>query len=326
VAGASVWIDEFKKVHFENGNQDWNQLNLFVHVWKGLPDNVTTDKDGRFRLVGLGRSRMVRLCVTAPTMERVLTFAPTIPALYGKDDKATVEIVAGPTKVITGVVRAKDTGKPLAGVVVNGQEALDGFFWFDGVRTLTDENGRYRLVGLPKTAKYSLMAYPVDGEGYLSKLIELADNEGLKPITKDFELERAVILQLRLIDSETGRPVSGVVHYCPTYDNPRYEEARRSPERQVDRFHEPDSKGLFRFVVLPGPGIIGFMAGRNGEKLSYQSAELDPEDLKAHPLLNKLPQFAGGLGGTEGWHAYRIIDPKPSDKPLTLDISVRPKH
>jgi hypothetical protein len=94
----------------------------------------------------------------------------------------------------------------------------------------------------------------------------------------------------------------------------------------VDRVYEPDPKGSFRIIVIPGPTIIGFMADRKGEKLSYHPAELDPGDLKAHPLLKKLPPFAGGLAGTEGWHAYRLIDAKPSDKPLTMDIPVHPKH
>src|SRR5207249_9156138 len=92
---------------------------LYQYVWRGLPENVTTDKDGRFRLTGLGRSRMARVCVSGPTIERVQQYVPTIPALYGSNAKnATVEIIAGPTKPITGVVRAKDTGKPLQGVLV----------------------------------------------------------------------------------------------------------------------------------------------------------------------------------------------------------------
>ncbi len=300
---------------------------LYQSVWKGLPDNVTTDKDGRFRLTALGRSRMVRLCISAPTIEQVRKYVPTIPGVYGSAaNSATVEIIAGPTKPITGVIRAKDTGKPLAGVVVRGQDASDDFVMLlnDDIRTVTDENGRYRLVGLPKAAKYSLMISPI--EGYLGKWLELADSEGLKPIVRNFDLERSVALQLRFIDKETGKPVLGEVHYCPCYDNPRYEEARTSPERRVYQYYKPHQKGVFSFVVVPGPSIIGFMAGLNGEKQPYLPAQLDPEDLKAHPLLQKRPPFAGGLAGTEYWHAYRIIDAQPTDKPLTLDIPIYPKH
>jgi hypothetical protein len=307
VVGAAVRVIEFRTLQM---------IELYQYHWKGLPENVTTDKEGRFRLTGLGRSRMVRLCLTGPTIEQIRKYVPTIPAVYGNDAKnANIEIIAGPTKPINGVVRAKDTGKPLAGVVVRGQNASDDFVMQlnNDVRTVTDDNGRYRLVGLPKTAKYVLMINPI--EGYLGKWLELAGTEGLKPIVKNFDLERAVALRLRFIDKETGKPVLGTVHYCPSYDNPRYEEARTSPVRKVDEWYEPDQNGLF-----------SFMARMNGEKLSYMPAKFNPEDLKAHPVLAKRPPFAGGLSNVEDWHAYQLIDAQPADKPLTLDIPVRPKH
>jgi len=192
------------------------------------------------------------------------------------------------------------------------------------VRTVTDDNGRYRLVGLPKTAKYVLIINPI--EGYLGKWLELAGTEGLKPIVKNFDLERGVALRLRFIDKETGKPVLGTVHYCPSYDNPRYEEARTSPVRKVDEWYEPDQNGLFSFIVVPGPSIVSFVARLKGEKLPYLPAEFNPEDLKAHPVLAKRPPFVGGLSNVEDWHAYRLIDAQPADKPLTLDIPVHPKH
>jgi protocatechuate 3,4-dioxygenase beta subunit len=321
VKGASVRIVEFRTLqHFE----------LYQYVWKGLPENVTTDKDGRFRLSGLGRSRMVRLSINEPTIERVLQYIPTVPGLYNSDGKsATVEIIAGPTKVITGVVRAKDTGKPLAGMRVHGQSSSDDFplLTQDGVRTVTDENGRYRLVGLPKTAKYLLRVFSDDSQStYLPKWLELAGTEGLKPIIKDFDLQRGAALRLRFIDNDTGKPVLGIVHYCPCYDNPRYEEARTGSDRRVHRIYQPDHNGLFNFLVVPGPSVIVFTAGLPREDVPYLPAELDPEDLKAHPLLTKRPPFAGGLADSGCGHAYRIIDAQPSDQPLTLDIRVRPKH
>lgn len=320
VAGAAVRITEFRTLQ-------WSEL--FQYAWRGLPENVMTDKDGRFRLTGIGRSRMVRLRISAPTIEQILKYVPTIPGLYANDAKsAAVEIIAGPTKPITGVIRGRDKGKPLAGAAVHGQIWSDELIemYNDGVRTVTDENGRYRIVGLPKAAKYSLTIDAAENQRYLSKWLKLADTEGLKPIVKDFDLERAVALRLRFIDSETGKPALGTVHYCPTYDNPRYEEARTSPIRRVDQLYEPDQNGVFSFVVVPGPSIVLFTAGLKGGEPAYLPADLNPEDLKAHPLLNKRPPFAGGLGGIGYGHAYRIIDVQPADKPLTLDIPVHPKH
>jgi hypothetical protein len=64
-----------------------------------------------------------------------------------------LDVVVKPTKPIEGTIRAKDTRKPLAGVVVYGGEAwnLEGFR--REVRAITDTNGHYRLVGMPKAAR-----------------------------------------------------------------------------------------------------------------------------------------------------------------------------
>jgi len=269
---------------------------------------------------------MVRVCITGSTIEQIQQYIPTIPALYGtKAQSATVEIVAGPTKPISGVIRAKDTGKPLPGVLVHGQDRSDGFVMLhDGVRVVTDENGRYRLLGLPKTDKYWLEIHPIEGQSYLPRMVEVAGNEGLKPIPANFDLERGVALRLRFVDTETGKPVLGQVEYYACFDNPRYEATRKD----LGNHHRfwPNKDGVYNFVVVPGPGIIGFWAGLNGEKLYYLTVKLKPEDVKAHPGAEKRPIFFGGFVGVESFHAYRLIDAQPSDRPLTLDIPVYPKH
>ena len=60
--------------------------------------------------------------------------------------------VAAPTKPIIGVVRDKDTKKPLARVTVRSQALLSGphsYLVFDRARTTTDSQGRFRLTGMP---------------------------------------------------------------------------------------------------------------------------------------------------------------------------------
>src|SRR5262249_4065301 len=139
---------------------------------------------------------------------------------------ATVEVVAGPTKPIEGTVRAKDTGKPLAGVMVYGAAwnvPARPAAW--GPYAVTDDQGRYRILGLPKAGQYELLAVPDEGQGYLMIAQKVADSEGLKPLTLDFNLRRGVPVRLRLIDKETGQLVPGIICYEPTQDNPYRPEA-----------------------------------------------------------------------------------------------------
>src|SRR5207248_11498297 len=60
---------------------------------------------------------------------------------------------AAPTKPIVGVVRDKDTKKPLAGVTIRSHALTispSSYREFDLVRTTTDAQGRYRLTGMPQ--------------------------------------------------------------------------------------------------------------------------------------------------------------------------------
>src|SRR5262249_26503962 len=145
VAGARIGVERVATAGQDEHHSLWQP------VWLGLPKEVGTDKDGRFSLSSVGRDRTVVLHINGPTIEHKIVSVSTQAVVEGKKvEKVPVEVVAGPTKPIVGTVRARDTGKPLPGVVVYGQE--EGFH--RSVRAVTDAQGRYRLVGLPKMGQY----------------------------------------------------------------------------------------------------------------------------------------------------------------------------
>lgn len=294
-----------------------------VGSWSCLLDTVTTDKEGRFRLTGVGRDVEMELRVSAASIETQWIKVKT-PA---KGPIATVEVLAAPTKPVEGTIRGRDSGKPLAGVEVLAVPiGFDIFFdHLHTLRTVTDERGHYRLVGLPKTGLYKLTVVPPAEQGYVIAVKQAADSEGLKPIRLDFDLRRGVIVRLRLIDKETGRPVRGDARYSPLIDNPHWIEAckpddpNRLPPRILNYYHETERDNFIQFVVYPGPGVIYAHAGWWG---LYLTARLDPEDeknghfpgLKNDPINGFLPLFSG----------YHRIDPKPTDRLLEFDIVLDP--
>jgi hypothetical protein len=121
--------------------------------WKGpfpeQPPSATTDSDGRFRLSGLGRDRIVTLTLDGPAIQHTPLTAAVRPSTelpkswWGNG--ATFEYKASPSQSIRGVVRDKATGRPVAGVRMCTAPSLPPAF--------TDDNGRFEILGCPKIAQ-----------------------------------------------------------------------------------------------------------------------------------------------------------------------------
>jgi RNA polymerase sigma factor (sigma-70 family) len=288
---------------------------LWQSSWAGLTGDLTTDREGRFSLTGVGRGREVLLSIEGPGIEHKLVEVKTPAADRGSTPGPEVEIVAGPTKSVEGTIVAKGTGKPLAGIVVYGDEEAH----HRRVRTVTDERGRYRLIGLPKAEAYRLSVYPPVDTGYLGTSQAVVGSEGLRPVTADIELRRGVEVRCRLIDKVTREPVRGELRYTPLTTNPFYGEAELSPglipSREFGRHRVPDPDGIFRFMTYPGPGLlVVILQGNMGR---YLPDRIDPADL-AKTQGDHHMEFAKLFG------IYRLIDPKEGDKPLVVDIEVDP--
>jgi RNA polymerase sigma factor (sigma-70 family) len=301
VAGAAV-----RPVRVTRGNDTHNSL--WQTGWAGLAGDVTTDREGRFTVTGVGRERNALVEIDGPGIEHKLVGVRT-------EAGPPVEVVVGPAKPIEGTVRDRDTGKPVPGVVIYGEEAAH----HRRVRAVTDEQGRYRLAGLAKAGSYQITAYPPVAQRYLGALRRVADTEALLPIAADVELRRGVEVRCRLIDRKTRKPVEGVLQYTPLKTNPHYSEAEWQtglvPTREFERIHVPDPDGVFHLVVYPGPGLL--LSNLQANSSRYLPARRDPAD----------EETAGGdphLGWVKFTGGYRVINPRPTDKPLLLDIELDP--
>ena len=140
VSGVSVWVQEMHD----------SQRITRSPSWKGLSTDLKTDNDGRFVLRGIGRDRSVTLHIGGPTVAHQMLEVSTQKVVGGKPiDHKDVEIVAGPSKPIHGVVRAADSGQPVPGVWIYGDEIND--VNIRGIRAKSDAQGRFHLEAMPKT-------------------------------------------------------------------------------------------------------------------------------------------------------------------------------
>lgn len=311
-------------------------------VIPGQPAFVLTDADGRFKLSGIGRDRIIDLNVEGPTIQHA-----TIQAMTRAGDKvssrpgafggvtiypATFEHFIPPGRALTGVVRDRKTKMPLAGVTVGGTET--------NARTKTDEQGRYTLTGFPKSKSYGLMVLAGQKPPYFVTCMSVSDTAGLQPIEADVECRQGILLRLKLIDRETGRPVRNAqAYYEPVYPNPN---TRDVPGYAPVHASGPYNSGILQddgsylLGVLPGPGAV-FVRTESGK---YQPACVDPNKffkvkamdsketgLRRYGDVNSIFTAVGeGMGATpqSQYSAIVLLDPAEDSGPITAEVVLEP--
>src|SRR5262249_33492210 len=153
--------------------------------------------------------------------------------------------------LVQGVATTADTGRPLAGILVevtpmqrHGGRSLT---------TRTDDQGRYRVNG-PQGESYWFSAHPPGDSGYLG--VEENDHHGWPPgakfLEKNFALKRGRVIRGQVTDVESGKPVAGAaVVYRPKRDNPN--RVRNAS------FNNPvltDAAGRFALTGYAGAGFV----------------------------------------------------------------------
>ncbi len=298
---------------------------------------ATTDDNGRFTLHGVGRGRIVQLLLEGPRIESAKIYARTeagekieLMRQWSSPDLGThiyypaeLVYVAGPSTAITGVVRDSQTNAPLAGVTVKSQarhgEQISGWGQ-DFVRAVTDEQGQYRLEGMPLGSDNRIAALaPIGDIPYLSMSKGAATTSQEGPLEIDFDLKRGVWIEGRIIDAQTGNGLAGRLAYYVKQESASYKFIR---SLNVDeRFRlQSDDEGNFRIAALPGPGFITFMANDfphypradSIRKLDGSRKKVGRTMLKTGPST-LMPQ---------NWHLVAEIDPAADAKRIILNLQL----
>jgi RNA polymerase sigma factor (sigma-70 family) len=278
--------------------------------WSGAfperPLEVTADADGRFRLTGLGRDRIVAFDYEHPgpvnpnyAVARLIGSAPDS-RIHG----ATFDIVATESRLVRGVCRDQATGKPVAGVRMSALNSI-------AKPQFTDVDGFYELSG--RGAGDYIVAEPPGGQPYFAASATAPGTPGFDPITLDFDLVRGIPL-VGKVQCSTGKkpPSAGRVEYYPLKTNTHAWKIQ-TPD------YIPASSGLiqpdgsFQLVVLPGPGVVSVAAS---PRRSFTAALVDDRELSA---------FFGprqGCLSPKNYHAISLINPKEDAEQWTLDVEV----
>jgi RNA polymerase sigma factor (sigma-70 family) len=275
------------------------------------PAVVKTDKDGRFSISGFGRDRVAHLFVRGPGIQNndVEVIARSGPVqdlrLANRVVHATgATFTIAPSKPIVGTVRDRKTGKPISGVRVVCPDRT-----WNWAGATTDKKGQYRIEGAGKRKTYMVAA---GGQSYFnSTRMNIADTEGLEPVTVDFDLDRGIAVKGRLTNKVTGKPVRGRVNYSPSSDNPNLKNISDIGKPQVIAVDpgRTNEDGRFTVLCIPGPGVL---LARADDADAYAAAR--PEDGKD-----------AGNRILEHYNVVVRIDPSEKDEKSTRrDIALEP--
>ena len=109
-------------------------------------------------------------------------------------------ITCGPSQPIEGVVVDSRTKQPIPGVVVCDYKL--GGFGIAAMRVLTattDKDGRFRLIGFPKSNENVITAAPCtknpNGLPYFQQNFQVPKSDNLKPVPMEISLQRGALIR-----------------------------------------------------------------------------------------------------------------------------------
>jgi hypothetical protein len=254
---------------------------------------LVTDGEGRFQVQGIGRNQFVMLQV------QDTRFANEALKLWTTDEERGKEVThaLAPARWLTGRVRYKDSGQPAAGARVTAP----------GMEAQTDRDGRFRVNPIWAGGQFLAVQAPA-GEPYLGVTRPLEKPKTGAPPALDLELPRGLLVQGKLTEEGTGRPVAGgVVYYLPCVAG----NAAAAAFLTVGPvFAAPTAAdGTFQLAVLPGPGHL--------------LAKGPTPDFRLHEIGQQVLQNNQPGGARSYVHGLTPIDFKADSGPQKAEITLR---
>jgi hypothetical protein len=309
---------------------------FWIGALPGQSREITTGADGRFRLTGAGRERLVRIHVEGAAIHHGYLMAATRPmeALASprtsigvlKVHGATFDYTAAASRPLRGVVRDKETGKPIGGVRIRADNT--------SFTTQTDKEGRFEILGCPKAPRYCLSVTPAEGQPYFARNSGFDDTPGFEPLQANMDLYPGIPLHGRVTDQATNKPVAGAtVAYYPVVPNPFAVHMSYNPAEGPSSA-KTAADGSFRLAVLPGPGVLAVRC-RSGHP--YMPALLTRKEIddffKGKGVIQMtnenfigVQQGANGVSviGQEDHQGLALLNPEEKAKAVEQNLTVMP--
>jgi RNA polymerase sigma factor (sigma-70 family) len=324
--------------------------NGLSHPPQSLIRVTPTDRDGRFRITGIGAERLVKLVVRGPRIAQSLVTIvnragfdpapvnraaaarePPVSRALGQPPELyapTFDFVALPNQPARGTIREAGTGRPIAGVHVAA-----GNRYGNDVDTNTDADGRFELDGLAKSGtSSSFYIQRPPPSPYLPRHVSAPNPDGLQPLILNIELARGVLLTGRVGDGASGAGVFANIHYIPLPNNPFAGKPPYDPDRNPLYSGSTGPDGRLQMAVIPGPGLLtvhtygdDFLDHR--QLSPYMPGELSAEDRNKVRIVDRgggqhfLALADGSLRPVNG-NIYKVLDLPEGAGTVPLELSL----
>ena len=243
--------------------------------------------------------------------------------VYGSDFTYT----ANPGRPVEGVVRDAKTGRPMAGVSVQSWRfAGSDFVDTRQLKTASDENGRFRLVGMPKGKGNVVIAVPGDDQPYFMREAPVGDPPGIGPVPVEIELHRGVMITGKITDKSTGKPVAEArLHYLPFLENTFVQALPEFDKHgNVNGFqtrYTTGADGTYKLVGMPGRAIVGV---ESVGKATYRTG-VGSDTIKGLDNHGNYKTWHNPIWPGRAWPNTLVeIDPAAGTETLTVDAQLDP--
>jgi len=327
-------LRESKAFYFMNGPSYERSL----YSPSMIPEFVTeasTDGDGRFAIMGIGRDQQAYLKITAPhvidTYVNVMTRDAPDVGIEPDDSGKTRKKIYGANFTLS-----LERGRTVSGKVVDAETGMHVpgmWVWISGHREVTDAEGRFTITGLYLDGDLRIVAASPPGMSYLTTTV----NSKVDPTNEEnsnrnllIKCPRGIPFRLNVINEES-QLVDAVVTYVDIQPNPNISEVRRDLVRgPVSRARRNDD-GSYEGHVHAGPGAI--LVETRGRL--YRPAHVDPknffqpgrtewtaqEKFSAYGSHDTLSTYNAWMDQHD-YSAIVLINPEAGTGPLELNAKV----
>jgi beta-lactamase regulating signal transducer with metallopeptidase domain/protocatechuate 3,4-dioxygenase beta subunit len=338
---------------FKKGSRDMVNKALYTRVlpqgwldlrnWQALVPPVKTDDNGQFSLSGLGRDQVATVTLSGDRVEAERLFIvgtemepkrlPHISSYpKGAQDSfvgVNFALAVGPAIPVSGVVSEFKTGKPIAGATVLVERLFSGESPESSVhlrlstghiRTVTDEQGRYQLDGIPPGEGHVLNVIPPTSEPWLMASQTFSLDPGQPNATVNVQVFRAIWIEGQVTDADTGEPIKGCVDYLALRKNHNTPQGFGLQEAWQSGRFLTDAEGRYRTAGLPGPGVLLTRSfGKTTYPLSVGAEKIEGYD----PRSNYIPTTPTGYP-LSNWNSVQFIEPGVDAESYTCDLTLSP--